>query len=50
MVKKKVAKVLSFRYKILALIFVVLAGGLVLLPKHQKQEGIKAEQLLSNAN
>lgn len=48
MVKKKVAKVLSFRYKILALIFIVLAGGLVLLPKHQKQEGIKAEQLLSN--
>lgn len=48
MVKKKVAKVLSFRYKILALILMVLAGGLVLLPKHQKQEGIKAEQLLSN--
>lgn len=48
MVKKKVAKVLSFRYKILALILIVLAGGLVLLPKYQKQEGIKAEQLLSN--
>ncbi len=49
MVKKKVAKFLSFRYKILALILLVLAGGLVLLPKAQKQEGIDVEQLLSNA-
>lgn len=48
MVKKKVAKFLSFRYKILALILLVLAGGLVLLPKTQKQEGIEVEQLLSN--
>ena len=48
MVKKKVAKLLSFRYKILALILIVLAGGLVLLPKYQKQEGINVEQLLSN--
>lgn len=49
MVKKKVAKFLSFRYKILALILLVLAGGLVLLPKSQKQEGIDVELLLSNA-
>jgi rhodanese-related sulfurtransferase len=48
--KKKIAKVASFRYKILAIIFLVLAGGLVLLPKYQKQEGIKSEVLLSHAN
>ena len=47
--KKKIAKVTSFRYQILALIFIVLAGGLVLLPKYQKHEGIKSEVLLSNA-
>ncbi len=49
MIKKKIAKVLSFRYKLLALILVVLAGGLLVLPKYQKQEGIKSEELLSNA-
>ncbi|MDD3720913.1 MAG: rhodanese-like domain-containing protein, partial [Lutibacter sp.] len=48
MVKKKIAKVLAFRYKILAAILILLAGGLVLLPKYQKHEGIKPEQLLSN--
>ncbi|MBT8317135.1 MAG: rhodanese-like domain-containing protein [Lutibacter sp.] len=48
MVKKKVAKVLAFRYMILAGILVILAGGLVLLPKYEKHEGIKTEQLLSN--
>lgn len=48
MVKKKVAKILSFRYMILAVILLVLAGGLVFLPKVEKQEGIKVEQLLSN--
>ena len=48
MVKKKVAKVLAFRYKVLALIFIILAGGLVLLPKYKKHEGIKPQALLSN--
>ncbi|WP_299528575.1 rhodanese-like domain-containing protein [uncultured Lutibacter sp.] len=48
MVKKKVAKVLGFRYKALAGILIILAGGLVLLPKYEKHEGIKPEQLLSN--
>ena len=48
MVKRKVAKVLAFRYKILAGILIILAGGLVLLPKYEKHEGIKPEQLLSN--
>jgi len=47
--KKKIARVASFRYKILAIIFLILAGGLVLLPKYQKQEGIKSEELLSHA-
>lgn len=49
MVKKKLAKVLSFRYVFLALILLILAGGLVLLPKVEKQEGIHVEQLLSRA-
>jgi len=49
MINRSLAKVLSFRYKILALIFVVLAGGLVLLPKYEKHEGISPEKLLSNA-
>jgi len=48
MVKKKVAKVLALRYMILAGILIILAGGLVLLPKYEKHEGIKPEQLLSN--
>ncbi len=48
MVKKKTAKFLAYRYMILAGILIVLAGGLVLLPKYEKHEGIKPEQLLSN--
>ncbi len=48
MVKKKVAKVLAYRYMALAGILVILAGGLVLLPKYEKHEGIKPKQLLSN--
>ncbi|TGV01473.1 rhodanese-like domain-containing protein [Flavivirga rizhaonensis] len=48
MINRKLVKFLSFRYVILALLFIILAGGLVLLPKFEKQEGIKPEQLLSN--
>ncbi len=48
MVNRKLAKVSTFRYKILATVFIVLAGGLVLLPKHEKHEGIKPELLLAN--
>ncbi|MGV8945308.1 MAG: rhodanese-like domain-containing protein [Lutibacter sp.] len=48
MINKKIAKVLTYRYTILAIILVLLAGGLVLLPKYQKNEGIKPEELLSN--
>ena len=48
MINRKIAKVLSFRYQILAIIFLVLAGGLVLIPKYEKQEGISAKALLKN--
>ena len=47
--KKKVVKFLSFRYVILASILVLLASGLLVLPKYQKQEGIRSEKLLANA-
>ena len=46
--KKKLAKILSFRYTMMATILVLLAGGLVILPKYEKSEGISADQLLSN--
>ena len=49
MINRKLVKILSFRYIVLALIFIGLAGGLVLLPKFEKHEGIKPEKLLSNA-
>lgn len=39
----------SKRYIILAGLLLLLAGGLVLLPKYQKHEGIKPEELLSKA-
>ncbi len=49
MVNRYLVKFLSLRYKILALVFIMLAGGLVLLPKYKKHEGISPENLLSNA-
>ncbi len=49
MINRNLAKVLSFRYKIIAFVLVMLAAGLVLLPKYEKHEGISPEQLLSNA-
>jgi rhodanese-related sulfurtransferase len=48
MINRNLAKFLSLRYTILALIFIVLAGGLVLLPKYEKREGISPEDLLSS--
>jgi rhodanese-related sulfurtransferase len=48
MINRKLVKVLSFRYVFLAILFVVLAGGLLLLPKYDKHEGINPEELLSN--
>ena len=49
MVNRKLVKFLSLRYKILAAVLIVLAGGLVLLPKYEKHEGISPEALLSKA-
>ena len=46
MVNRKFAKFLALRYKILAFIFILLAAGLVLLPKFEKQEGIQPISLL----
>ena len=48
MINRKLAKVLSLRYVFLAVIMLVLAGGLLLLPKFEKHEGINPEALLSN--
>lgn len=48
MTQKKSANFLSYRYMILALILLVLAGGLIVLPKVPKQEGVKAENLLND--
>lgn len=49
MLKRKLVKFLSFRYVILASVLIVLSGGLVLLPKYEKHEGISPENLLVNA-
>ena len=49
MVNRKLVKFLSFRYIILSIVFIVLAGGLVVLPKFEKQEGIEPEKLLADA-
>ena len=48
MIKKRTAKILSYRYVMMATVFIILAGGLVLLPKYEKSEGITADKLLSN--
>ena len=39
----------SRRYQILALVLVLLAGGLLLLPKYKKSEGISPELFVKNA-
>lgn len=48
MVNRRIAKISAYRYKILAAVFILLAGGLVLLPKYEKHEGIDPKELLSN--
>ena len=35
-------------YQFLALILILLAGGLFLIPKHQKHDGIPPEQFVKN--
>ncbi len=47
MVNKKIAKISSYRYKFLTGLLIIIAGGLLLLPKYEKHEGIKPEELLS---
>jgi len=47
--KYKTKKILiKRRYQLLALILLILAGGLVLIPKHDKHEGIKPELFVKN--
>ncbi len=46
MINRKLAKAASFRYMFLACILILLAGGLVLLPKYQQHKGIKPTELL----
>lgn len=45
----KLAKNNTFTYSILAIVLIIIAGGLVLLPKYPKQEGVKTEELLKRA-
>jgi rhodanese-related sulfurtransferase len=47
MTAKNFIKSSTFSYTLLAIVLFLLAGGLVLLPKYQKQQGIKPEELLS---
>lgn len=49
MYNRKLAKLLTHSYKILAVILILLAGGLLLLPTYEKHEGIDPESLLANA-
>ncbi|WP_298367241.1 rhodanese-like domain-containing protein [uncultured Lutibacter sp.] len=49
MVNRKLVKALKFRYVLLAAVLIILAGGLVLIPKFEKHVGIAPELLLSNA-
>ena len=47
MMNRSLAKVISKQYTMLAAVLILLAGGLVLLPKYEKHEGIKPEELLN---
>lgn len=47
MINRKLAKILSKRYIILASLLLIAALGLVLLPSYQKNENITAENLLA---
>jgi rhodanese-related sulfurtransferase len=49
MYNRKLAKLLTHSYQILAVILILLAGGLLLLPNYEKHEGIEPESLLANA-
>ena len=49
MYNRNLAKILLHSYKILALILILIAGGLLFLPKYERHEGIDPESLLANA-
>jgi rhodanese-related sulfurtransferase len=49
MLNKKLVKFLSFRYVILAIVFIAVAGLLLVLPKYKNLEGIEPSKLLSDA-
>jgi len=49
MYNRKLAKLLTHSYKILAVILILLAGGLLLIPQYEKHEGTDPDTLLANA-
>jgi rhodanese-related sulfurtransferase len=49
MYNRKLAKVLTHSYEILALILILLAAGLLFLPQYERHEGIDPESLLANS-
>ncbi|WP_117884691.1 rhodanese-like domain-containing protein [Aureibaculum luteum] len=49
MINRNLVKALRYRYVLLAVGLILLAGGLVLLPKQEKHKGITSAELLSNA-
>ena len=49
MFNRNLAKISSYRYPIIAAILLILAGGLVLLPKYEKQKGLNPKELLNKA-
>jgi len=44
----KIKRLIAKRYRFLAIILIVLSGGLILLPKYQKNDGLKPETFLLN--
>lgn len=48
MISRKLAKFLSYRYLILAFVFIVVAGGLLLLPDFKINKGMGPEQYLAH--
>jgi len=49
MYNRKLAKVLTHSYQILAVILILLAAGLLFLPQYERHEGIDPESLLANS-
>lgn len=49
MYNRNLVKILSYRYAILGFILILLAGGLLFLPKYERHEGLDPESLLANS-